>query len=34
MPLDQGASAYDWITDDGYNNLIRWTNLAAIRAGK
>jgi len=34
MPLDQGAPAYDWITDDGYNNLIRWANLAAIRAGK
>ena len=34
MPLDRGAPAYDWITDDGFNNLIRWTNLAAIRAGK
>lgn len=34
MPLDQGAPAYDWITDDGYNNLIRWANLAAVRAGK
>lgn len=34
MPLNEGAPAYDWIADDGYNNLIRWTNLAALHAGK
>lgn len=34
MPLNKGAPAYDWILDDGYNNLIHWVNLCALRAGK
>jgi hypothetical protein len=34
MPLSEGTKAYDWIADDGFNNLIHWANLAAIAAGK
>jgi hypothetical protein len=34
MPLSSGTSAFDWIYDDGLRNLIRWTNAAALAAGK
>jgi hypothetical protein len=34
MPLSAGARAYDWVADDGFNNLIHWTDTAAIAAGK
>ena len=33
MPLSNNAPSYDWI-DDGGKNLIRWTNRAAVAAGK
>lgn len=32
--LSTGAFAYDWIADQGYTNLIHWTNEAAKRAGR
>lgn len=34
MPLDVGTLAYDWISGNGRANLVHWTNLAAIAAGK
>lgn len=34
MPLDQGTLAYDWIDDDGRQNLIHWAHAAALAAGK
>lgn len=33
MPLDTGTASYDWKLDDGYRNLIRWTDAAAKSAG-
>lgn len=34
MQLSAGANAYDWIADEGVRNLIRWTDAAALAAGK
>lgn len=34
MPLDSGALAYDWINDNGRDNLIHWAHAAALAAGK
>lgn len=34
MPLNTGASAYDWIANEGRVHLIRWANEAARAAGK
>lgn len=34
MPLSEGATAYDWVAEEGHRNLIRWANRAAIAAGK
>jgi hypothetical protein len=34
MPLDAGAAEYDWITDNGRENLLHWTHSAAAAAGK
>lgn len=33
MPLDTGTASYDWKLDNGYRNLIRWTDAAAKSAG-
>ena len=34
MPLSSAAPSYDWISNDGYNNLLHWTDAAARRAGR
>lgn len=34
MQLCHGARSYDWIANDGFNNLIAWTNAAALQAGR
>jgi MTH538 TIR-like domain (DUF1863) len=34
MPLDSGTRAYDWINDNGRQNLIHWTHTAALAAGR
>jgi hypothetical protein len=34
VQLSAGAASYDWIADDGLHNLIRWTDAAAVAAGK
>ncbi|WP_317973698.1 TIR domain-containing protein [Novosphingobium pituita] len=34
MPLSSGARCYDWITDGGRDNLLHWTDAAAIAAGR
>lgn len=34
MQLSRGACAYDWMAHDGFNNLIAWTNAAALNAGR
>ncbi len=33
-PLDTGTMAYDWINDNGRENLLRWTHAAAVSAGR
>lgn len=33
MPLDTGSASHDWKLDDGFRNLIRWTDAAAKSAG-
>lgn len=34
MPLSSGARCYDWITNGGAENLLHWTDAAAIAAGR
>jgi hypothetical protein len=37
LPADAGSPAYpvyDWLKDDGYNNLDNWIDAAALVAGK
>lgn len=34
MQLSSGARCYDWITDGGADNLLHWTDAAAIAAGR
>lgn len=34
MQLSRGAQTYDWITDNGADNLLHWTELAAKTAGR
>jgi len=34
MPLDAGAPQYDWIANNGRENLVHWTNDAAKAAGR
>lgn len=34
VPLDACAAEYDWIDDNGRQNLIRWTDAAAKAAGR
>lgn len=33
-PLPSGYPVYDWVNDDGYNNLGSWVETAAKKAGK
>jgi len=33
MPLSKIYLTYDWIDDDGYNNLAKWIEAAARKAG-
>jgi len=34
MPLSRGVATYDYVADDGYNNLARWADRAAVRANR
>ncbi|MWG34038.1 TIR domain-containing protein [Halomarina oriensis] len=34
MPLTQKYDTYDWVNDDGYNNLGDWVEDAATNAGR
>jgi hypothetical protein len=33
-PLDKEYSTYDWVEDDGYNNIGEWIEEAAKKAGR
>ena len=33
-PLPSGYSVYDWVNDNGYDNLGAWVEAAAKKAGK
>jgi preprotein translocase subunit SecD len=33
-PLSQDYATYDWVNDDGRNNLADWVEAAAVQAGK
>ncbi len=33
-PLPSGCAVYDWIADDGYNNIETWVETAAKAAGR
>jgi hypothetical protein len=33
-PLPSGYSVYDWVNDNGYDNLGTWVEMAARKAGK
>jgi len=34
IPLSRLVNTYDWVNDDGYNNLSRWVEQAAADAGR